>query len=139
MNPKQRYINAIIDVLNKKYGKSSNPKKDYELFASVLGYATEKVGPELVNVYEIEDVSDLYYEIINRYVRDNYDDGNRALPGDRIRLINMPDDPNPIDTINMFGEDHLNVDWDNGRNLNLIVGVDEFEVIEKDEQNNFKR
>lgn len=139
MNPKQRYINAIIDVLNKKYGKSSNPKKDYELFASVLGYATEKVGPELVNVYEIEDVSDLYYEIINRYVRDNYGDGNRALPGDRIRLINMPDDPNPIDTINMFGEDHLNVDWDNGRNLNLIVGVDEFEVIEKDEQNNFKR
>ena len=149
MNPKERYINAIIDVLNKKYGKSSNPRKDYELFASVLGYATEKVGPELVNIYEIEDLSDLYYEIINRDVRDNYGDGNRALPGDRIRLINMPDDPNPIepnttgtvtsiDTINMFGEDHLNVDWDNGRNLNLIVGVDEFEVIDKDEQNNFK-
>jgi hypothetical protein len=128
----------------------SNPNKDFNLFSNVLGYATEKVGPELVYIYDIEDHSDLYYEIINKFVRDNYGDGNMALPGDRIRLINMPDDPNPIepnttgtvmsiDTINMFDEDHLNVDWDNGRDLSLIVGVDEFDVIEKDEQNNFKR
>jgi hypothetical protein len=128
----------------------SNPNKDFNLFSNVLGYATEKVRPELVNIYDIEYRSDLYYEIINKFVRDNYGDGNNALPGDRIRLINMPDDPNPIepnttgtvtsiDTINMFDEDLLNVDWDNGRILNLIVGIDEFEVIDKDEQNNFKQ
>jgi hypothetical protein len=148
MNPRQKFISTLIVFLNKRYGKMSNPNKDFNLFSKVLGYATEKVGPELVNVYDIEDRSDLYYEIINKFVRDNYGDGNNALPGDRIRLINMPDDPNPIEpnttgtvtsinTINMFGEDHLNVDWDNGRWLNLIVGIDEFEVIDKDEQNNF--
>lgn len=150
MNPRQKFITAVIDFLNKRYGKISNPNKDFNLFSNVLGYATEKVGPELVNVYDIEDRSDLYYEIINKFVRDNYGDGNNALPGDRIRLINMPDDPNPIEpnttgtvtsinTLNMFDEDHLNVEWDNGRWLNLIVGIDEFEVIEKDEQNNFKQ
>ena len=150
MNSRQKFITAVIDFLNKRYGKMSNPNKDFNLFSNVLGYATEKVGPELVNVYDIEDRSDLYYEIINKFVRDNYGDGNNALPGDRIRLINMPDDPNPIEpnttgtvtsinTLNMFDEDHLNVEWDNGRWLNLIVGIDEFEVIEKDEQNNFKQ
>jgi hypothetical protein len=150
MNSRQKFISTLIDFLNKRYGKMSNPNKDFNLFSKVLGYATEKVGPELVNIYDIEDRSDLYYEIINKFVRDNYGDGNNALPGDRIRLINMPDDPKPIepnttgtvtsiDTINMFGEDHLNVDWDNGRWLNLIVGIDEFEVIDKDEQNNFKQ
>jgi hypothetical protein len=150
MNPRQKFKTAVIDFLNKRYGKISNPNKDFNLFSNVLGYATEKVGPELVNVYDIEDRSDLYYEIINKFVRDNYGDGNNALPGDRIRLINMPDDPNPIEpnttgtvtsinTLNMFDEDHLNVEWDNGRWLNLIVGIDEFEVIEKDEQNNFKQ
>ena len=150
MNSRQKFISTLIDFLNKRYGKMSNPNKDFNLFSNVLGYATEKVGPELVNIYDIEDRSDLYYEIINKFVRDNYGDGNNALPGDRIRLINMPDDPNPIepnttgtvtsiDTINMFDEDLLNVDWDNGRILNLIVGIDEFEVIDKDEQNNFKQ
>ena len=150
MNSRQKFISTVIGFLNKRYGKMSNPNKDFNLFSNVLGYATEKVGPELDNVYDIEDHSDLYYEIINKFVRDNYGDGNNALPGDRIRLINMPDDPNPIepnttgtvtsiDTLIMFGEDHLNVDWDNGRRLNLIVGIDEFEVIEKDEQNNFKQ
>jgi hypothetical protein len=57
----------------------------------------------------------------------------------------MPNDPNPIEkgmtgkvtdvtTVHMFGEDHLDVKWDNGRGLNLIVGIDEFEVIERGDQ-----
>jgi hypothetical protein len=150
MNSRQKFITKVIDLLNKKYGKMSNPNKDFNLFNNVLGYATEKVGPELVNIYGIEDHSDLYYEIINKFVRDNYGDGNYALPGDRIRLINMPDDPNPIEpntkgtviriiTIPSYSEDHLSVKWDNGRGLQLIVGIDEFQVIEEDKKNNFKQ
>jgi hypothetical protein len=52
----------------------------------------------------------------------------------------MVDDPNPINPntigvireivpISMFNEDHLDVDWENGRKLKLIVGIDQFERI----------
>ena len=37
-----------------------------------------------------------------------------------------------IDTVYLFSEDHLTVYWDNGRTLSLLVGTDEFEVIEPD-------
>ena len=60
-----------------------------------------------------------------------------ALPGDRIRLLAMPDDPDPIPagstgtvisaTKGTFAQ--LEVDWDNGRTLALIPGVDQYEII----------
>ena len=63
-------------------------------------------------------------------------------PGDRIRLIAMPDDPNPVPigstgTVT-FVKEHgsetrawlqIGVDWDNGRRLMLSVPPDEFEAI----------
>lgn len=63
--------------------------------------------------------------------------------GDRIRLIHMPDDPNPIEpgdegTVNHIHEfrggvngsqTHIGVSWDSGRSLALIHPVDSFEVI----------
>ena len=62
----------------------------------------------------------------------------------------MSNDPNPIEpnttgivkkvgTVYMFGEDHLDVQWDNGRSLSLLVGTDEFEVIEPDNTSSFTR
>lgn len=55
-------------------------------------------------------------------------------PGDRIQLVSMPDDPDPIPrgalgTVLETSSDHIRVAWDNGRNLNLIVGLDEAVVI----------
>ena len=60
-----------------------------------------------------------------------------ALPGDRIRLLSMPDDPDPIPagstgtvvsvTTGTFAQ--LEVEWDNGRSLALIPGVDQYEII----------
>ncbi len=60
-----------------------------------------------------------------------------ALPGDRIRLISMPNDPDPIPagstgtvisaTTGTFAQ--IDVDWDNGRTLALIPGVDQYEII----------
>ncbi len=60
-----------------------------------------------------------------------------TLPGDRIRLLAMPDDPDPIRagttgtvlsvTDGMLGQ--VSVHWDDGRSLSLVPGVDRFEVI----------
>jgi hypothetical protein len=60
--------------------------------------------------------------------------------GDRIRLLSMPDDPDPIPvgstgTIEAVTEGPLgqiHVTWDDsGRTLSLVPGVDRFEVIER--------
>lgn len=63
-------------------------------------------------------------------------------PGDRIRLVAMPDDPDPIPsgatgTVTSVakhgsGRDawvQVDVDWDNGRKLMLAVPPDQFEVV----------
>ena len=60
--------------------------------------------------------------------------------GDRIRLLSMPDDPDPIPvgstgTIEAVTEGPLgqiHVKWDDsGRTLSLVPGVDRFEIIER--------
>ena len=58
--------------------------------------------------------------------------------GDRIRLVSMPDDPDPLAegttgtvvsvTDGPYGQ--IGVDWDNGRSLFLIPGIDSYELIE---------
>lgn len=54
----------------------------------------------------------------------------------RIRLIHMPGDPDPIPngtegTVEMVdGAGQLIINWDNGRNLSLIPGIDQFEIID---------
>ena len=60
-----------------------------------------------------------------------------VLDGKRVRLIHMPDDPNPIEsgeegTIKgVDGAGQIMVKWDNGRSLSLIPDVDEYEIIEE--------
>jgi hypothetical protein len=54
--------------------------------------------------------------------------------GDRIKLVSMPDDPNPIEvgamgTVRRVTEipghwTSISVDWDNGRTLNLSIPPD---------------
>ena len=59
--------------------------------------------------------------------------------GDRIRLLHMPDDPDPIPagstgTIESVTEGPLGqvwVRWDTGRQLALVPGVDRFEIIDR--------
>ena len=61
------------------------------------------------------------------------------IKGARVRLLSMPDDPDPIPAgtegeVNYVGKfpgegQQIGVDWDNGRTLMLIVGVDDFELV----------
>ena len=142
MDAESRFIDKVVSRLNQRFNKEKWPKKEMDLFQSVLDLSTKYVHDEILK-YGVDFKSDLYYKIIRRWIRDNYDNGKLALPGDRIRLIKMSNDPDPIEpnttgtvkkvtTVYMFGEDHVYVDWDNGRRLSLLVGTDEFEVIEPD-------
>lgn len=55
--------------------------------------------------------------------------------GKRIRLIDMPEDPNPppynsLGTVqDVDGLGQLVMKWDNGSSLSLILGIDTFEVL----------
>lgn len=56
--------------------------------------------------------------------------------GERIRLIEMPNDPCPIEpgslgTIRFVspGPQQIGVKWDSGRTLHLVMGVDVFEIV----------
>ena len=66
-------------------------------------------------------------------------------PGDRIRLVAMPEDPDPIPigstgVITAIRKQHLvgsdwyqvDVTWDSGRTLMLIMPPDEEEVVGRD-------
>lgn len=60
---------------------------------------------------------------------------SNELIGKRIKLITMFDDPNPIEsgsmgTISHVGGDVMNVTWDNGRRLGVVIGVDKYEILE---------
>lgn len=68
----------------------------------------------------------------------------KAHVGDRIRLVAMPQDPDPVPVgtcgtvedsqFNVFGtgEYLLTVAWDNGRTLNVISPPDKFEILARD-------
>jgi hypothetical protein len=56
------------------------------------------------------------------------------LIGKRVRMIEMKDDPFPIEPgtegiVLSVGMDVITVRWDDGRQLGMIWEVDEFEVI----------
>jgi Domain of unknown function (DUF4314) len=74
------------------------------------------------------------YANIKRYAMSTYDKQLQLAVGQRIELIRMNDDPCPVEpgtkgTVTHIGGDVINVDWDNGRRLGVIEGVDEYKTI----------
>jgi hypothetical protein len=63
-----------------------------------------------------------------------------SLIGKRVRIIGLLSDPDPIPvgtegTVYHAGGGVINVNWDNGRNLGLVKGVDfdKYEFIDQDD------
>lgn len=60
----------------------------------------------------------------------------KELIGKRIRMTEtMSNDPNPIHkgemgTISHVGGGVINVGWDNGRNLGILIGEDSYEIFD---------
>ena len=57
------------------------------------------------------------------------------VPGTRVKLINMPNDPRPVPegtegTVKYVDDiGSIGVAWDNGQSLSLIPGVDTWEIM----------
>jgi len=135
-----KFQERIINLLNKDYNKNTLTKFNFNSFGGIMDICKNYIYDDLINRYSIDENSSEFYFIVRNWSRQNYGDGKYAMPGDTIRLINMPDDPNPIEpgTVGVvkevsygpaFNEDYLTVNWENGRSLKLIVGLDEFERI----------
>jgi hypothetical protein len=135
-----KFQERIINLLNKDYNKNTLTKFNFNSFGDIMDICKNYIYDDLINRYSIDENSSEFYFIVRNWSRQNYGDGKYAMPGDTIRLVNMPDDPNPIEpgTVGVvkeisfgpsFNEDYLTVNWENGRSLKLIVGLDEFDRI----------
>lgn len=139
---KKSYIDRILNFLNADYNRETIRDSDFNLFDGLRRIVTYEPGgiiEELVSNYNIEKGSDEYIYLIESWIRNNYGNGDEAIIGDYVILNEMPDDPNPIEsgtrgivtninTVYGFIEDHLIVRWENGRNINLIKGIDDYDV-----------
>jgi hypothetical protein len=134
------FQDKVLKFLNKDYNKNTLTNYNFNFFRDIMFIANSSISDDLINRYGVDQNTTEFYDILRDWCRQNYGDGKYAIPGDTIRLIKMVDDPKPIppntigivrevQTISAFNEDHLIVEWENGRKLNLIVGLDEFERI----------
>ena len=137
---RKSYIDRILNFLNNDYNKETI--FSFDLFSDIEKVIRYNINDDLVSNYGIEKGSDEYSYLIESWIRKNYGNGDEALFGDTVVLIEM-DDPDPIEkgtkgkiidinSLLMFKEDHLIVHWENGRKLNLIRGIDKYDVIQNE-------
>ena len=60
---------------------------------------------------------------------------DKHLIGKRIKLISMVNEQHPVEsgtegTITSVGFDVISVKWDNGRRLGVIIGEDNYQILE---------
>lgn len=140
------YLDRILDYLNQDHNRSTEPRFNFELLEEVASIAKFAVGQDIIGNYGIDYGSDEFFYLIESWIRNNYGNGEEALPGDTIVIREMPDDPNPIPegtkgyVINVnslfpYREDHLIVKWENDSKLNVIKGIDTYDVIMNTDDN----
>ena len=138
----QKYYNFIIDDLNKTFNNTTLHTPILNA-SNLLNFTKNNIKKYLENLYGekleyILDDEEIIIDILNDWFYKNYRDGNFPRIGERIVLVSMDDPygikPGTTGTIisypqTVFDTDQVNVKWDNGRGLALIIDVDEFEKI----------
>lgn len=137
----QKYYNFILDDINKTFNNKNNEIGTNA--STLLNLTKTKIKDYLEYLYgkKLEyllDDEEIIIDILNDWFYGNYRDGNFPRVGERIVLVSMDDPysvkPGTTGTIisypqTVFDTDQVNVKWDNGRGLALIIDVDEFEKI----------
>ena len=133
--------NTFVDDLNENFNRNT-VNWDFDN-ASILLLKTKTTVRDYLLTYEATinaafNDEDIIIDMLNDWFYENYKDGNFPRIGERIKLISMDDPygikPGTTGTIisypqTVFDTDQVNVKWDNGRGLALIIDVDEFEKI----------
>lgn len=115
--------------------------KQYE---RVVNLSNNLLIPHIENTYELDMVKDreIIIPILTQWIRNMYY-SEYPLPGDTIEMIEMAgDDPHAIlpgtkgivDNIKSHRfdggyEEHVDVSWENGRTLNLLLPHDKIKII----------
>jgi len=115
-------------------------------YERLVNLANNLLIPHIENTYELDMVKDreIIMPILTQWIRNMYY-AEYPLPGDTIEMIEMEGaDPDPIlpgtkgivDEIksHMFNgemEEHVDVNWENGRTLNLLLPYDKIKIIDK--------
>ncbi len=144
---RNRLLNQLFDDLNEVFNHSTlldyDDSVDFERYEDIKTFSYYFVREYIVNTYGFKKGDPITNKLCREWVRKNYGDGNMPMVGDIIEMVNMPDDPNPIppgtkglvvgytSVRGPFNEDHIHVDWENSRNLSIIVGVDEVKIVKK--------
>ena len=122
-------------------GEKDDILKQYE---RVVNLSNNLLIPHIENTYELDIVKDreIIMPILTQWIRNMYY-SEYPLPGDTIEMIKMGgDDPDPIipgtkgivdhiKTLRFDGgyEEHVDVNWENGRTLKLILPPDEIKIV----------
>ena len=111
-----------------------------------MNLANNLLIPHIENTYELDMVKDreIIMPILTQWIRNMYY-SEYPLPGDTIEMIEMAgDDPHAIlpgtkgivDDIKSHRfddgyEEHVDVNWENGRTLNLLLPHDKIKIINR--------
>lgn len=113
-----------VDAIKEDYKSGDKP---YAIISVDGGIAYKEEANVMVDIVDYDNDDD----------EDEVASNGKELTGKRIRMIEMPDDPDPIkpgEEGEITGVDDLGqimVKWDNGRTLSLIPEIDKYEIIEK--------
>ena len=144
---RENIYNQLSDDLNEVFNQqtvfdmdNSLSDDEFDYYENVLRISYYLVREYIVNTYGFEKNDPMTNKLCREWVRKHYRDGNMPMIGDVIEMVDMGNDPNPITkgvvtgytTVGgPFHEDHMDVDWENGRGLSVIVGEDKFKVVRK--------